>query len=294
MDPDALIQRVSPSRRVVAITGGARGIGRSTAVALAATGASVAIGDLDAEATARTAEEVGPSCIGLTVDVRDKASFGDFLDWAEAQLGALDVLINNAGIMHLGRFSAQDASLSERMIDVNLRGVINGTRLALDRMLPRGRGHIVNMASSAGKVGLPHAAIYCATKHAVVGLSEALRAELRGTGVEISCVMPGLVRTELGSGVATRGVSAVEPEAVAAAIVSMLERPRFELYVPSVVGAISRCLPLAPRRVRDWALDATGANHAFRDADPAARAAYDGSRAASADRHRHEELRHAD
>ncbi len=90
------------------------------------------------------------------------------------------------------------------MIEINLHGVILGTKEAMRRFKPRGTGHIVNVASSAGKTGFPHLATYCATKHGVVGLSEAVRAELRGTGVDISVVMPNIVNTELSVGLVER------------------------------------------------------------------------------------------
>ena len=119
------------------------------------------------------------------------------------------------------------------MIDINLHGVIYGTKLALERMQPRRSGHIVNIASQAGKAGIPGGATYCATKHAVVGLSEAVRLENRDHGIEVSCVMPAVVNTELGSGLPdTRGVKKLEPEEVADAIVEAIETNRFDVWVP--------------------------------------------------------------
>ena len=104
------------------------------------------------------------------LDVTSRASFAAFVDATEEQLGPLDVLVNNAGIMPLGRFVDEDDSTTQRMIDINLHGVIFGMKLALARMVPRDRGHIVNIASQAGKFGAPGGATYSATKHAVVGL----------------------------------------------------------------------------------------------------------------------------
>ena len=98
------------------------------------------------------------------------------------------------------RLDEEDDAATRRMLEINLHAVIHGTREAVKRMKPRGTGHIVNVASMAGKSGFPGAATYCATKHAVVGLSEAVHLELRGTGVSVSCVMPAVVRTELASG----------------------------------------------------------------------------------------------
>ena len=172
--------------QVVAITGGARGIGRATAAALIAQGARVAIGDIEASLAERTAQELGVGTVGLPLDVTDRASFDAFLQEVETRLGPLDVLINNAGIMPIGPFVEESDATAKRMIDINLHGVIYGSKLALERFLPRGRGHLVNIASMAGKSGIPGGATYCATKHAVVGLSETLRAELRDTSIDVS------------------------------------------------------------------------------------------------------------
>jgi short-subunit dehydrogenase len=138
-----------------------------------------------------------------------------------------------------------------RQIDINVHGVIAGTQMAIERMTPRGSGHIVNLASQAGKGGLPGIATYSATKHAVVGLCEAVRAELRGSGVEIHCVMPTVVNTELTSGVGQRWVKPVEAEDVANAIVEALEVGRYDVWVPKENGAIYRIMVLIPRGVRE-------------------------------------------
>jgi NAD(P)-dependent dehydrogenase (short-subunit alcohol dehydrogenase family) len=237
---------------VVAITGGARGIGRATAAALIAQGAKVAIGDLDAALAARTADDLGHGTVGLALDVTNPVTFETFLDQAEAQLGPLDVLINNAGIMPIGPFTDESDETARALVDINLNGVIVGSKLALRRFLPRGRGHLVNIASAAGKAGFPGGATYCATKHAVVGLSEAIRAEVRDRGIGVSVVMPTVVHTELGSGLAeTRSFKAVEPEDVAAAIVDALQRNRYEVFVPKSMGSILRPKAMLPIRAVD-------------------------------------------
>jgi NADP-dependent 3-hydroxy acid dehydrogenase YdfG len=239
--------------KVVAITGGARGIGRATAAALITQGARVAIGDIEAELAAETAQELGGGAIGLALDVTDRASFARFLTDAESQLGPLDVLINNAGIMPIGPFVEETDRTAARMIDVNLHGVIYGSKLALERFLPRGRGHLVNIASVAGKAGFPGGATYCATKHAVVGLSEAIRAEVRPTDIDVSIVMPVVVNTELGSGLQrSRGVKVVEPEDVANAIVEALQTGRTDVFVPKSVAGLFRTMNLVPRSVADF------------------------------------------
>src|SRR2546430_17033541 len=146
--------------------------------------------------------------------VTDRSSFVSFLNEAERQFAPIDVLVNNAGIMQIGRFIDEDDVTAVRMVDINLHGVITGTKLALERMLPRDRGHIVNISSQAGKFGAPGGATYSATKHAVVGLTEAVRGEMRlmGANIDLSYVMPYVVKTELGSGLGqARGLRHPQP-----------------------------------------------------------------------------------
>lgn len=262
--------------QVVAITGGARGIGRATAAALIAQGARVAIGDIDAPLAERTASELGSGSIGLPLDVTDRASFAQFLDTVESRLGPLDVLVNNAGIMLVGPFVDEPDPATDKLMDVNVTGVLIGSKLALERFRARGRGHIVQLASIAGKGGFPGGATYCATKHAVVGLTEALRYELRGTGIEVHQVLPIGVNTELYSGVSqARGFKTPEPEDVAAAIVDVLRTGRFELYVPRQVSLFVRLNALLPRRAMESFNRLTGADKLLMSADRTARAAYD-------------------
>lgn len=262
--------------KVVAITGGARGIGRATAAALIAQGARVGIGDIDAPLAEHTAGELGAGTVGLPLDVTDRESFSGFLDEVERQLGPLDVLINNAGIMPIGPFADETDACAARLVDINIHGVIIGSKLAIERFVPRGRGHIVQLASIAGKGGFPGVATYCATKHAVVGLTESLRAELRGTGVEVHQVLPIGVNTELYSGVgAARGLKTPEPEDVASTIVELLQTGKFQLFVPREVGVLIRLQGLMPRRVADAVVRLTKADQLMLAADHGARAAYD-------------------
>ena len=116
------------------------------------------------------------------------------------------MLINNAGVMHVGPFLEESDEWTRRQVDVNLHGVILGMKLALPAMVARGSGHVINVASAAAKIGVPREAVYAASKHAVLGVSQSVRLELRGTGVDLSVVMPGLVRTELASGTLKGGL----------------------------------------------------------------------------------------
>ena len=164
------------------------------------------------------------------------------------------------------------------MLEVNLRGVIIGSQLAAQRMLPRRSGHIVNIASVAGKAAFPGGATYCATKHAVVGLSESLHAELHGTGVAISVVMPAVVRTELTSGLdhdlGEKIGGLIDPEDVATAIVAAMRTRRFEVYVPRSFGrrlSVARILPIG---LREASVRRIGADRWLLDADREERRAY--------------------
>ncbi len=260
---------------VVAITGGARGIGAATAAALIARGARVAIGDLDAALAQQTAERLGSETVALPLDVTDRDSFTKFLDEVEGRLGPLDVLINNAGIMPVGPFLQESDATAERLVDINVHGVIFGSKLALERFIPRNRGHLVNIASIVGKMASPHLATYVATKHAVVGLTEALRLELVDTDIGLTVVMPVGVNTELYSGVEPlRGIKTPEPEEVAEAIVEALQTSRYEVYVPKRMNAFVRMSALLPRRVGDAIGKAVGGDTITR-ADAARRAAYE-------------------
>ena len=262
--------------RVVAITGGARGIGHATARALIAEGARVAIGDIDAPLARQAAQELGSGTLGLELDVTDRGSFDAFLTEVESRLGPLDVLINNAGIMPIGPFVSETDVTAHRIIDINLHGVINGSKLALERFLPRNRGHLVNVASVAGKVGFPGGATYSASKHAVVGLSDAIRGELRGTGIDITIVMPVVVNTELGAGLhRSRGIRKVEPEEVAAAIVEALQTGRVDVWVPRLVAGLIRSGSVVPRSVADAITRALKGDRVLVDPDRVKRAAYE-------------------
>ena len=260
----------------IAITGGARGIGRATAKALLAQGARVAIGDIDAPLAEQTATELGSGTIGLPVDVTNRDSFRTFLDQVEDRLGPLDVLINNAGIMPLEKLVDESDATTERIIDINVHGVIIGSKLAIERFLPRRRGHIVQIASAAGKMGFANAATYCASKHAVVGLSEALRQELKGTGIDISVVMPVVVNTELGSGLGdARGFKAVEPEDVADSIVEALQSNRFDVFVPKSLGPTIRSGAVMGRTFMEWVGRVLKGNEVLTNLDHTARAKYE-------------------
>jgi NAD(P)-dependent dehydrogenase (short-subunit alcohol dehydrogenase family) len=275
-------QRRSLSGKVVAITGGARGIGKATATALVRKGCRVAIGDLDVSLAEETASGLGGGTIALALDVTDRSSFENFLNETERQLGPVDAVVNNAGIMPATPFVDESEDSVQRQIDINLHGVITGTQLAIMRLQPRASGYIVNIASQAGKAGIAGIATYSATKHAVVGLSESVRAELRGSGVEVLCVMPTVVNTELTSGVGQRWVKPVEAEDVANEIVDAMEVPRFDVFVPRSNGALLKIGALLPRGAREAVGRLMKMDKLMLEVDHGARRAYE-ERAASSE-----------
>src|ERR1700744_2968126 len=233
--------------KVIVITGGARGIGLATATALHNLGAKVAIGDIDEVKVKESGADLGLDVYGK-LDVTERDSFSDFLDEVERQLGPIDVLINNAGIMPLGRIVDEPAAVTRRILDINVYGVMLGSKLALQRMIPRGQGHIINVASLAGETYLAGAAAYCASKHAVVGYTDAARIEYRGTGVRFSLVMPTFVNTELIAGTpGAKGVKNAEPTDIAKAIVELVARPKPRVRVTRLAGAIIGSQKFLPR-----------------------------------------------
>jgi short-subunit dehydrogenase len=211
--------RIDLDGAIVVVTGGARGIGRSTAELFGAKGATVCVGDLDGGAH--------------TVDVTSRESFAGFVGDVMGRHGRIDVLVNNAGVMPLGDFLSEDDAVSRTTLDVNVWGLINGMRLVVPHMIERGRGHVVNVASMAGKLVVPGMAVYNASKFAAVGLSAAVREEYRDTGVSVTAVLPSAVRTRLASGVPLgHGLPTVDPDSVARAIVGSVANRRAEITVP--------------------------------------------------------------
>jgi|SRR5882757_980052 len=261
--------------RVAAVTGGARGIGRAIATRLASTGARVAIGDIDHDLARATAGEID-GAVGFGLDVADPAAFEAFLGEVEGQLGPIDILVNNAGIMPIGPFLEQDPALARRAVEINLHGVLNGVRAVLPRMLRRGGGHIVNIASTAGKVATPGGVLYAATKHAVVGLSDGIRQEFGPKGIWVTTVLPSFTNTELISGTkGLRGVPTVEPDDVARAVINAIERRRTTVYVPRFLRASIWLHDSLPARVNDAILKFYRGDTVFLDIDAEQRKAYD-------------------
>lgn len=249
----------------------------ATARSFALRGAKIALGDLDRDAAVEAASELGGTHAGFGVDVADSVSFTSFLDQVENELGPVDTLVNNAGVMLLGPLDEETDDATETQVQVNLVGVINGTKLAMRRMKARGRGRIVNIASQAGKTGFPGGATYSATKFAVVGLCEAARNELIGTGVGVTCVMPGPVRTELAEGIGNaKGVRWLSPYEVGEGIARAVEGGESEVWLPPITRWLQPPTSLLSADLRDRVMKVFGADRVLSaSVDEGARADYE-------------------
>lgn len=249
--------------KVVAITGGARGIGLATATALHGLGAKVAIGDIDRAAVKEASSTLGLQ-VGRRLDVTDRRSFTDFLDTVEHDLGPLDVLVNNAGVIAVGSAVDEADAATQRLLDVNVYGVILGTKLAAQRMLPRGHGHVINIASLGSLLPTEGIATYCATKHAVLGYTDTVRMENRGNGVHFSAILPTLTNTEMITGIGhAKGFKNAEPNDVARAIAAVIAKPRPRVLVPRSIGATVTGQRLMPLRVAEALGRALGTGRVF-------------------------------
>ncbi|WP_425434096.1 SDR family NAD(P)-dependent oxidoreductase [Paraburkholderia lycopersici] len=186
------------SDRHAVVTGGGSGIGAAVAAALLHAGARVTLmgrdaARLDAQRTALGGGNV--ACV--SVDITDENAVTAAFEHAAGTLGAIDILVNNAGQAQAAPFAQTDLALWKRMLDVNLTGAFLCTRAALPAMLARKAGRVVNVASTAGQIGYPYVAAYCASKHGVIGMTRALALEVATQGVTVNAVCPGYTETEL-------------------------------------------------------------------------------------------------
>lgn len=265
--------------RSAVITGAAGGIGLATARALAREGARVAISDVRADtidAAAQALRSEGFDVRAERLDVRDRGAVQDYAARLAAESFTTDILVNNAGLTVYGSFEEHSLEQFERVLDVNLRGVVYGCHAFLPQLKRSKKAHIVNISSMFGLVGVPNQTAYCASKWAVRGFSDSLRAELAGTPVRVACVHPGGIATgiidnaDLGSG-AKRDArpsiaeffrrNAAPPEAVADRIVRAIHHDRARVLVTPETwatevatrllpgGVITRVVRLAGRRV---------------------------------------------
>jgi NADP-dependent 3-hydroxy acid dehydrogenase YdfG len=222
--------------KVVVITGASSGIGEATALQLAGSGARVVVAARRTGRLETLVDQItksGGSARFRGVDVTKLADMQALVDYAKAEFGQVDVLVNNAGVMPLSPLSAIKVDEWDRMIDVNVRGVLHGIAAVLPDMKARGEGHIINVASIGAHVVVPTAAVYCATKYAVWALSEGLRQE--NSDLRVTIISPGVVESELADTISDAATAelirdyrriAIEPDAVARAIAFAIAQPR--------------------------------------------------------------------
>ena len=221
--------------RTVLITGASSGIGEGIARELAAAGANVFLGARRTDRLKTITEDIisaGGHAGFHELDVTDRDSVAAFYEAGKAAFGEIDVIVNNAGIMPLSPMSSLKVDEWDRMIDVNIKGVLNGVAVVLPDMLARESGHIINIASIGALSVVPHAAVYCATKYAVRAISDGLRQE--NDNLRVTCIHPGVVRSELASTITDPAAieamsrfraSALEPDAIGRAVRYAIEQP---------------------------------------------------------------------
>ncbi|CAN92160.1 MULTISPECIES: SDR family NAD(P)-dependent oxidoreductase [Sorangium] len=181
--------------RIALVTGGGRGIGRAIAERLAQAGARVAVAGRTQAEIEETAAAVGG--VAVRLDVGDREGAPPAIAALEAQLGRIDVLVNNAGVAESAPFDRTSDALWDRMLAVNVTGAFALCRALIPKMIARGFGRVVNVASTAGLVGCAYSTAYCASKHAMVGMTRAIALEIARTPVTINCVCPGWVNTRM-------------------------------------------------------------------------------------------------
>jgi NAD(P)-dependent dehydrogenase (short-subunit alcohol dehydrogenase family) len=229
--------------KVVLVTGAARGMGKLTAVNFAREGSRVAITDLDEKELRKTAGEMGAA--GYDVhhyiqDVSDRAACFRLVERVESEVGPIDVLVNNAAIALNESVLEMSEEHFRRITDVNYLGQVWMMQAAVPGMLKRKSGHVVNMCSVAGKVSVPRMGAYCATKHALVAITDSIRMELRGSGVNFTIVNPGYIATGMFEGAKPPIVTRwVEPQRVSDAILVAVRKNQAEIFEPAFVTRLT-------------------------------------------------------
>ena len=221
--------------KVVLITGASSGIGAGIARELARAGATVVLGARRTDRLDMLVEEIhaaGGKAVARRLDVTDRNDVAAFAEAARQQFGRVDVIVNNAGIMPLSPMASMKVDEWDRMVDVNIKGVLHGIAAVLPEMTARGSGHIINIASIGALSVSPTAAVYCATKYAVRAISDGLRQERED--IRVTCIHPGVVESELAETitdpVAAKGMKsfraiALKPDAIGRAVRFAIEQP---------------------------------------------------------------------
>ena len=253
------------------VTGGSRGLGLYIARALAAEGAAVTLTARSADSLREVAEELAGKNArvhSIAADICDDGARRKLLEEAESTLGPIDILVNNAGVELIASYTDLPPDRIQAMIDTNLVAPLMLSRLVLERMIERGRGHVVMMSSLGGKKGSPYSATYAATKAGLIAWTSALRSELQGTGVGASVICPGFV-SEVGmfamrSQHAPRMLGTSTPAAVARAVLRAIQRDEGEIIVnPGPVRLMLVFEQLSPGFAR-WVLRKAGVYDYYR------------------------------
>ena len=245
------------SMRTAVVTGAGGGLGRAIALELAGRGFAVWVTDVDAEAAAQTAAEIGVSASAQALDVRDEAACRALAAAVVAEAGALDLWVNNAGILSTGLSWEQDGATRGAMLSINAAGTMNGTVAALERMVPAGHGHVINVISLAGIVAAPGEVAYAASKHAAMAFTLGTLFDLRRAGhggIDVSAVCPDgiwtpMLEDKLDDPDAAGSFSGqlLTPQEVATEVGKLTERPRPILILPRWRGPLLRLFDLFPR-----------------------------------------------
>lgn len=218
--------------KIVLITGASSGIGAGIARELGKAGAKLVLGARRTERLEALADEIGGDVLTRRLDVTDRADVAAFADAARERFGRVDVMINNAGIMPLSLMASLKVDEWDRMIDVNIKGVLYGIAAVLPEMTARGSGHVINIASIGALSVVPTAAVYCATKYAVRAISDGLRQE--HDNLRVTCIHPGVVESELAATITepfaaemmkTYRAVALSPSAIGRAVRFAIEQP---------------------------------------------------------------------
>lgn len=254
--------------KVVLVTGAARGMGKRDAIAFAREGSRVVITDIDQEELHKTAEEMegaGYDIHAYVQDITDRDACFDLAEKVEAEVGTVDVLVNNAGIVVNEPLLEMSESAIRRTTEVNYHGQVWMMQAFIPAMVKRGSGHVVNVCSILSKVVSPLLGAYCASKFALLGVTDACRQELKGSGVDFTIVNPAYIATGMFEGAEVLSITNwQDPQKVADATIEAVKKNRAEIFVPRFIGhlaALGRGLGLP--KFADFTMALFGADKTF-------------------------------